>query len=123
MTNITVQRALSRSKTNTPPSSPTRSRRPVATGSDNTHQKCRASAGRPADAPANWARPDDPSRLTGLRVPRSHTPPYVTAAPNPVGASFRQPLARWHLGLVLYPMALSLYYSFTNYDIVGPSRS
>jgi multiple sugar transport system permease protein len=25
-------------------------------------------------------------------------------------------------GLVLYPMALSLYYSFTNYDIVGPSQ-
>jgi multiple sugar transport system permease protein len=26
------------------------------------------------------------------------------------------------LGLVIGPMALSLYYSFTNYDIVGPSQ-
>jgi len=38
------------------------------------------------------------------------------------GLLFVSPWLIGTLGLVLYPMALSLYYSFTNYDIVGPSQ-
>ncbi len=38
------------------------------------------------------------------------------------GLLFVSPWLIGVLGLVLYPMALSLYYSFTNYDIVGPSQ-
>jgi multiple sugar transport system permease protein len=38
------------------------------------------------------------------------------------GILFVSPWLIGTFGLVLYPMALSLYYSFTNYDIVGPSQ-
>ena len=37
------------------------------------------------------------------------------------GLVFVSPWLVGLFGLVLYPMGLSLYYSFTNYDIVGPS--
>jgi multiple sugar transport system permease protein len=39
------------------------------------------------------------------------------------GMLFVSPFIIGTVGLVLYPMGLSLYYSFTNYDIVGPSQA
>jgi len=38
------------------------------------------------------------------------------------GALFVSPWIVGLLGLVLYPMGLSLYYSFTNYDLIGPPQ-
>lgn len=59
----------------------------------------------------------------GVRLPSSARRSRLTLRRRRTlwGLLFVSPWLIGVAGLVLYPMGLSLYYSFTNYDIVGPS--